>query len=206
MKTDSWKELLNDKRELTVAIITVVIAVFSVASYTNFLRGVEGRIGVVFTDPIHQLIGPFDLSWPIFIILYGALLGAIAITFRSPLLIFRMIRAYTILIALRMLLMWMLPLDPPTTMITLADPFVEVFTSGSGAPLTRDLFFSGHTSLLFMVGLLMPTKTTRTIYLSLAAVIGAAVILQHVHYSVDVAVAPLAAITAVALVGGQRKR
>ena len=204
MKEPGWKELFSNKREVMMSIITLAVAALAITSYTSFLRQVEQRVGMAFTDPIHRLFQPIDLSWPIFIILYGALVGAIVITMSKPHLILRMIRAYTILIAIRILCMWLLPLDPPATMIVLADPFAEVFAANGGVPLTRDLFFSGHTSLMCMVGLMMPTKTTRYIFLTLSVLIGVAVIAQHVHYTIDVVVAPLAALTAVVLVGANK--
>ena len=202
MRRMTWKELFSNRRELIISVITIIVALFTVSSYTQFLAAVEQRVGMIFIDPIHNVVGPYDLTWPIFIVLYGALVGALIITLKTPLLFFRIVRAYTILIAIRLVAMWLLPLDPPLTMITLADPFVELFASNGGAPLTRDLFFSGHTSIMVMIGLMLPQRWMRILYLTLAAFIGVAVTLQHVHYSVDVVVAPLAAITAVYLVDG----
>jgi membrane-associated phospholipid phosphatase len=100
--------------------------------------------------------------------------------------------------------MWLLPLDPPATMIALHDPFVQFFASETARPLTRDLFFSGHTSILCLMGFLMPDRMRRSAFFVMAAAVGAAVILQHVHYAVDVAVAPLAAWAAVSLSGAAR--
>jgi len=103
--------------------------------------------------------------------------------------------------------MWSLPLDPPPTnppptMITLADPFVETFTPGSAA-LTRDLFFSGHTSILVMMALIVRTRRLRIVFGALATVMAVAVTLQHVHYTVDVLVAPMAAWLAVTIAGAR---
>jgi len=141
------------------------------------------------------------MTWPIFILLYGALVMAIVTMCRTPVILFKAVRAYTMLIGIRIICMWLLPLDPPATMIALQDPLVQLLTTGNTAPLTRDLFFSGHTSILCLVGFVLPQRTLKIIFFLLAALVGVAVILQHVHYSVDVVIAPLAAWAAVSMAG-----
>lgn len=197
-----WSGILTDRRELTISLVTLVAFVLTLVSYASFLRGIELRQGFTFVDPIHQLAGPIDLTWPIFLILYGGLVITIGVLFRQPLFLFRALRAYTILVALRMLCMWMLPLDPPSTMIVLTDPIIDLFTTNGASTLTRDLFFSGHTATFFLIGAVVPHRTFRRVFYGLGVVIGVMVILQHVHYTVDVLVAPMAAFTAAYFVGG----
>lgn len=64
---------------------------------------------------------------------------------------------------------------------------------GKGEILTKDLFFSGHTGTLFLLFLLVENKYLKTIFLAATILVGSAVLLQHVHYSVDVFVAPFVA-------------
>lgn len=202
----NWTALFSDRQERWLAILTVAVMALTLTSYTGFLASVEARSGVRFTDPLHGLIGPVDLTWVIFLILYGALILAIAVLLREPVVFFRALRAYTMLIGIRMICMWLLPLDPPESMIILNDPFVEMFTTGGSATLTRDLFFSGHTSTLCLIGFVTPGKWYRAAFFSMAVIVGIAVIAQHVHYSVDVAVAPLAAFAAARLAGAGPRR
>jgi hypothetical protein len=84
--------------------------------------------------------------------------------------------------------MSLLPLDPPQTMIPLTDPFVEYF--GTGISLSKDLFFSGHTSTLFLLGLTMQARRWRTFFFFCTAAVACCVLIQHIHYTVDVFVAP----------------
>ena len=184
-----------------MAVLTMIILLFSIFSYAQFLTGIEQRPGFSFTDPFHALMGPVDLTWPIFIVLYATLIGMLGVLLRQPTILFRVFRAYTILIAIRMLCMWMLPLDPPATMIVLSDPVVELVTAAGSSPLTRDLFFSGHVSVFFLIGALVPHSTVRRVLFGLGTLIGIALIAQHVHYTVDVLVAPMAALTAAHLSG-----
>ncbi len=201
MEQPGWKAYLSDRSNVIMVLATVATLVVTLVSYTRFLTMVESRTGAVFVDPIHVLMGPVDLTWPIFVVLYGALVLAIVTMAPTPAILFRAVRAYTMLIGLRLICMWLLPLDPPTTMIALNDPFVQVFTTGDARPLTRDLFFSGHTSILCLMGFVVPGRGRRVAFFVMAAAVGAAVILQHVHYSIDVIVAPLAAWAAASLSG-----
>lgn len=201
MKTQTWKQFLQDKRSITLVGITLATLFITMFSYTRFLHQVELRRGATFVDPIHVLLGPIDMTWPIFVVLYGALIVAITTMMRTPVILFKAVRAYTMLIGIRIICMWLLPLDPPATMIALNDPLVQIFTTGSAVPLTRDLFFSGHTSILCVVGFVLPQRTHKIVFFTLAAFVGVAVILQHVHYSIDVVVAPLAAWAAASMSG-----
>ncbi|MBI2794867.1 MAG: hypothetical protein HYX66_09500 [Ignavibacteria bacterium] len=196
-----WADLLKDWKATAVALITVVAFLVSLFSYTTFLTWVELRPGVSFTDPVHSVVGPVDLTWPIFIVLYTALVVAIFSMLRYPEVLFGTLRAYTILVAFRIICMAMLPLDPPQTMIPLIDPVVQLATGNGNLPLTRDLFFSGHTSILLLVAISAPTRLGKIFFYSLSLFIGIAVILQHVHYTVDVVVAPMAAWLASNLAG-----
>lgn len=57
--------------------------------------------------------------------------------------------------------------------------------------LEAGFFFSGHTGLTFLMGLVFwNDKLWRYIYLILSAAFGVAVLLAHVHYSIDVLAAP----------------
>ena len=93
-------------------------------------------------------------------------------------------QTYCLTAVIRIVAMWLMPLDPPAGMIALKDPIVEFF--GGGNTLTRDLFFSGHTSTLLIIALILPGRRTRAFFASATAAVGACVILQHVHYAIDV--------------------
>jgi membrane-associated phospholipid phosphatase len=80
--------------------------------------------------------------------------------------------------------MYVLPLDPPVNMIILNDPLVEFF--GTGQTLTKDLFFSGHTATLLILYLVSEKKIYKIIFLVITILVAIAVLLQHVHYTIDV--------------------
>jgi hypothetical protein len=84
--------------------------------------------------------------------------------------------------------MYLVALEPPAVTIPLEDPFVQIF--GSGEVLMKDLFFSGHTSTLFLLYLTVTAPVLRRIFLAAVVAVAIAVIVHHTHYTIDVYVAP----------------
>lgn len=176
-----------------VAFVLTLLATAAVlVSLVQFLGWVEGRGGVILRDPLQLWFDPVDLSWPTFILIYTGLAVALILFSRRPRLLVTGLQAYTLLVLCRIVMMWLVPLDPPAQMILLRDPFVELFV-GSEEVLTRDLFFSGHTSLPFLLFLVARERGFRIAFLLLTLATGSCVILQHVHYTIDVLVAPFVA-------------
>jgi hypothetical protein len=146
------------------------------------------RDGFVFTDPLLNLFKPYDVTNYLFILMYGMILVALVYQIAHPKQLSIMIRAYFILLVFRALSMFMLPLEAPLTMIPLADPFIEHF--GDGQTLTKDLFFSGHTATSFLLFLTMKNKVLKPLFLVICILMASFVLLQHVHYTIDVIAAP----------------
>ncbi len=80
--------------------------------------------------------------------------------------------------------MYLVPLDPPAGHILLNDPFVETF--GTGNLLTKDLFFSGHTATLLILFLVAEKGVYKYFLLAAIILVAVFVIIQHVHYTIDV--------------------
>lgn len=184
----TWKDNYRLKSIRYQLIFSVIILALSLYFYSDFLNYVEARDGFTFNDPVLNLIKPVDLTWLIFISIYLSLIAGIVLLIRRPLQLTFAIQIYILLILVRMLAMYSVPLNPPPEMIPLNDPFVRIF--GSGKILTKDLFFSGHTATLFMLCLVIEKKIFKRIFLILTIIVAVSVILQHVHYFIDVFSAP----------------
>ncbi len=180
----NWKEFLKDKNNRIELIITLLLLAAVLISLTNFLNYVEVRQGVVLSDPIINLFSPIDLTWLIFALIYISIVAAIAALLKNPKQLLFAIQLYTLMVAIRIAAMYLLPLDPPSTMIILNDPLVEFF--GTGQTLTKDLFFSGHTATLFILFLVSEKKMFKSVFLISTIAVAISVILQHVHYTIDV--------------------
>jgi hypothetical protein len=178
---------------ITLPLLVVVLSVLA-----RFLEHNESRQGVVLSDPVLALFSPHDLTWLTFGIIYAGLIAAIVYLLRHPATLLVAMQAYALMVVFRIIAMSLLPLEPPPTMLPLNDPLVEVF--GTGRLLTKDLFFSGHTSTLFLLFLVTPRGVLKGVFLASTVVVACCVLAQHVHYSVDVFVAPFVAYASVRIV------
>jgi hypothetical protein len=80
------------------------------------------------------------------------------------------------------------PLNPPAHLIELIDPISNQFYGSTF--ITKDLFYSVHTTLNFNVSV-FTKKGDKLVTLFSSIAIGALVLIQHVHYTIDVVAAPI---------------
>ncbi len=180
----SWQNFLADKRNKNELIISLILLTGVLAALAWFINYVEYRQGVVFADPVLNLFDPIDLTWFTFSLIYFALIIAIVSLINYPDRLLFALQLYSLMAFVRIIAMFLLPLNPPEQMIILKDPFVEFF--GSGNTLTKDLFFSGHTATLFILYLVSENKIIKIIFLISTILVAVFVLLQHVHYTIDV--------------------
>lgn len=190
---EGWRILLSDATLRSYLVLTIVAALLILPVMANFLCFVESRSGAELPDPLLSLFEPVNLTWIIFGLIYLAVIITLVDLSRFPATLLLGIQSYLLLIVVRMAMMYLAPLEAPSTMIPLADPIVESFAD-SGQILTKDLFFSGHTSTTILLYLLARTTWVKWFCIVAAFGVGIGVIAQHVHYCVDVAAAPFFAI------------
>jgi hypothetical protein len=200
----NWKEFLTDKKMRKELIISVPFIAAILIIFPQFLQFVETRQGVVFTDPILILFNPIDLTWLTFGLIYLSIVISIFSFAKKPDRILFTLQCYALMVLFRLIMMYLLPLEPPVTLIPLNDPLVQLL--GTGEILTRDLFFSGHTATLFLLFLIIEKRGIKIIFLTSTILVGIAVMLQHVHYVVDVAVAPFVAYTSLKIIDGLKNK
>jgi hypothetical protein len=191
-----WKEFYKNRK--TEIILTVVFLIIILIIFSNFLQFIEGREGISLPDPILNLFNPIDLTWLTFGIIYASLIIAIINFVKEPDKLLLAIQCYSLMVVFRLIAMYLTPFSAPEKLLLLDDPFVQFF--GSGQILTKDLFFSGHTATLFLLFLIADKKYLKVIFLSCTLVVATAVILQHVHYTVDVFAAPFIVYTSYRIV------
>ncbi len=196
--SNAWRGAWADRAFRLQALVTVPLLVLILSLLARFLEANEARQGVVLADPLLALFQPHDLTWITFGLIYIGLVAGIVFLLRHPATLLLAIQAYALMVGFRILAMTLVPLEPPPAMIPLNDPLVEIF--GTGRLLTKDLFFSGHTSTLFLLFLVMPPGRLKTVFLVCTLLVACCVLLQHVHYSIDVFVAPFVAYASVRIV------
>jgi hypothetical protein len=157
-----------------------------------FFHHMQQRPGVLLPDPLLELLPCFDVATPVFVLMYGAVLGAVGWLTRQPQLFLRGLWGYFILLVFRMVTIWLVPLAPPVHILAMPDPFLALlFHTDASEAITKDLFFSGHTSTVAILALAVRGTWMRRILFSTMVAIGVLVLVQRVHYTYDVLAAPL---------------
>ncbi len=188
---NAWKESFSGKSFRINFTLTIVLLVILLTLLSKYLEFNELRNGIVIDDPYLKLIAPVNLTWLIFGMIYSGLLISIVSLIGYPKYFLILLQSYALMVTVRIIAMYSIPLNPPHGMIALNDPFVQFF--GNGKILEKDLFFSGHTSTMFLLFLSAKNKILRYLFLTFTVLVGLSVLIQHVHYTVDVLVAPFIA-------------
>lgn len=188
----TWRKALGTPAFTGLLAGACVLGVALALVLPHFFAWIERRPGLLLHDPLLAVWGPEGVSKATFSVLYGSLLAVLVAIAPRPLVVLHGLWAYILLLVLRMAAMAWVTLEPPPGIIPLIDPFTQVFYPG-GTPFLKDLFFSGHTATLALMALLAPRGWLKWAAWAATAAIGALVLVQHVHWTVDVLAAPLAA-------------
>jgi hypothetical protein len=183
-----WKNDLQNKKFISYLVITLIMMLLVSILVPKYLIYNEMREGYTIKDPILSLFNPIDVTWITFIIMYSAIPLTLFALLKYPIKVVFAFNFYVILITLRVTCMFLLPLNPPSTILILQDPFIAFFSTGK--TFTKDLFFSGHTATMFLMFLSVEQKVIKYILLLFTILIGVLVLVQHVHYTIDVFAAP----------------
>jgi len=184
----TWKDSFKEKNFTTQFIVTFLLFALITSIFTRFLTYNESRVGFTINDPILNFHSSTDLTYFIFFLIYLTVLSGLFLLIKSPKQFTIAFQIYTAVLLLRFCFMFLLPLDPPVGIIPLHDPFIELF--GTGETLLRDLFFSGHTATLFLFFLIIEKRLYKLFFLISTVLVAFALLLQHVHYTIDILTAP----------------
>jgi hypothetical protein len=181
----AWQERPFRRRLLWA--IAGMLAVL--ASLPPFFQVIESRGGRHLADPLLSYLGPADVSIPVFACIWGVVIIGIRRAVKSPVFLYHFVASYIILTLLRMLTIYLTRLEPPGGLIPLVDPIANRFYGDEFV--TRDLFFSGHTATLFLFAYCLPVRWERLLAFAAGTAVAVLVLVQHVHYTIDVLAAPI---------------
>ncbi len=189
-KSKQWKSLINNKEFLKIWILSLVTTLAVLFIVGLYLCYNESRTnGVILDDFILANIEARDVSTMLFSITWICILGSLPILLRTPERALKIFWGISIMGITRCIVMYMVPLDPPIGIIPLRDPFVEGAFYDNKV-LVKDLFFSGHTSNMVLLTLFMDFKWLKTLLAIASIIVGYLLMVQHVHYAIDVIAAP----------------
>ncbi len=189
MKT-TWREALRDRRflvSLGLACLTLLVLVPFAPYYFSEIIG--PKPGMVLNDWVLNHLRPTDWSLTIFVLIYSFLAITLLLHFNNPQIMLVGLITYSGVTWLRMLSIYLFTLEAPPGMIYLADPFLfmVVYPQRNFA---KDLFFSGHVSTMTVLMLIEPIQKLKRLKVVAGVAVGLLLLIQHVHYSIDVFFAP----------------
>ena len=165
-------------------ILGVVALILLLLAFPYFFQTIEQKSGPVLNDWVLNRLPATDVSIAIFLIIWATALLLVIRARRSPAVFMLFVYGYVIVSLSRMLTITLMPLDPPVDLIPLIDPISNAFYGESY--ITRDLFYSGHTSTIFMMFLCFRERVSRLLALIGSILVGGLLLIQHVHYTIDV--------------------
>ncbi len=180
--SEAWASSLFRKK----VIIGILLFPSILLILPTFFSKIEARQGIVLNDWLLQRIPSMDFSVVIFILVWSTSLLTLVRCIQKPAIFLMTLYFLIIITLLRIITISIIPLDPPNGLIILKDPITSLSYGGSSVFIIKDLFFSGHTANLFMFYLCLQKKRDNLFALSTSLLVGLLVLVQHVHYSIDV--------------------
>jgi hypothetical protein len=179
---EAWQIALFRRRVMTGLVLIIVI----LSSFPLFFQAIERRHGMVLNDPLLSVLPARNVSLAIFLVIWAISALYLVRAIRTPQLFLNFLWAYILLSLFRMLTISVILLDPPAGLIALADPISNFFYGYGTRFVTHDLFFSGHTSTVFLLYLCFTGRTDKGLALLATLIVGFLLLVQHVHYTIDV--------------------
>ena len=196
----TWKTAFAD-RSFTISFLGALV-VFSIFPFKadDYFQWIQLRDGIQWNDSILNALPALNVSYPIFGIIYLSVIYLLYRLLQDPKRFVWFAWAFNVETLFRFICIYLVALDPPVGLVDLHDPLAEMFIYGENMAITKDLFFSGHTATMVFVCYFLPTTKERRIAIGLSLLLVSLLLVQHVHYSLDVVAAPLFTLAAIWIV------
>ena len=187
----TWREWLKSARGRGIILFSLATLLSMVLFMPLYYRHVLGpKVGILLDDPVLNLFTPVDWSTAVFFILTVALVQTVLMYINKPAILWTGILTYCVVNILRVFTMYAITLEPPADMILLIDPISASLVYPEQA-FAKDLFFSGHVSTMMAMVFVERNRAWYLVKILGTALMALFLAWQHVHYSVDLIVAPV---------------
>ena len=203
-KSQTWKQAWKDNLFRKKIYIGVIILIAILACFHIFFQAIEKRNGYLMNDILLNKIPAQNVSPFIFAIIWFCSLLALIRCIQKPDIFILCLYSFIFISLFRFISISLFPLNPPIGLIPLTDPITNFFYGKTF--ITKDLFFSGHTATQFLIFLCVQNRTDKIISFCATVFVGILILVQHVHYTLDVISAPLFAYLAYSLAQKVRNR
>ena len=180
----NWQLLWRNRSFRYKLFIGIFLITIILICFPYFFQYVEQRNGVALSDVVLYIIPTYDVSAPIFISMWSSSFLMLLTAVKKPEILLTFLIAYVILCLCRLATIFLFPLEAPQGLIELTDPLSNSFYGASF--ITKDLFFSGHVSTLFLMYLCQSNRSLRYHTMIVCILVAILVLVQHIHYTIDV--------------------
>lgn len=184
-----WKKAWRSVRFRAQLGLGLGIMALILIFFPFFFRYIEQRNGLVLNDWLLNYLPVRDVSLFIFGILWTMALLMTVRALQNPAVLLLFVWSFVLLCLIRIGTMALVALNPPAGLVVLIDPLSNTFYGTTF--ITKDLFFSGHTATLFLMFLTLTRPREKALAFMATLVVGSLVLVQHIHYTIDVLAAPL---------------
>jgi hypothetical protein len=187
----TWTEALGTPRYRWALAFSAATLVWMFFYVPIFYRDVlTPKPGYLLNDYLLNFLSPVDLSLYIFLILYLATIQTIIAHFKEADVMILGITVYFAMNIIRTVSMYLVTFEPPSGIILLSDPISSALYPDTG--FAKDLFFSGHISSIMVSVLIEKNPVAKWAKIGGTVLMATLLAWQHVHYTIDLVVAPLA--------------
>lgn len=182
----NWKKSFLTSGYTPKLLTTVGVFLSGALQFPTYFRNIQKRNGTDLNDFVLNYLPSVDVSGYIFAIIYILLSYMLLHIIPKPKLFLLFALTFVIETVFRMTTIYFFPLNPPLNLMILHDTFAEFLIYGDAGPITKDLFFSGHTATMVMICLFVEGRRDKIIALIATLTLVILLLIQHVHYTVDV--------------------
>ncbi|HNP99088.1 MAG TPA: phosphatase PAP2-related protein [Bacteroidia bacterium] len=186
----AWMNAWQQRNFRIQFIVSLLLLVSFSGIFNWFFDYAESRMGVQLSDPLLDILPVHNVSWVVFFFLYSGIALALFSNWNHPKALLLTLQTYILVTLVRILSITLFPLEPPAGYVPLREPIVQFFTNG-GRIISKDLFFSGHVSTISTMYFGVTHKGRKSLLAFFVIMVGFLVLVQHVHYTIDVIFAPL---------------
>ncbi|HEY0895699.1 MAG TPA: phosphatase PAP2-related protein [Sphingobacteriaceae bacterium] len=184
-----WEQAFQERLFKRKLLIGLAFFVTLLSIFPIFYQHIEKRNGFHNNDILLDYLDSYDVSIPIFVVTWFIAILVIVRAIQSPSVFMTFLYGFIILNIVRCISISLIPFNPPPGLIPINDPISNIFYGHTYV--TKDLFFSGHTATQFLAFLCLQKRRDRLYGLLATVVMGILVLIQHVHYTIDVLSAPV---------------
>ena len=185
----NWQEAWRNKAfrwSLISGLIIISIVIFFTYHFFNYIENSRG--GEVLNDWMLNMLPAKDVSIPIVFFEGSVIILFFLRCTTNPAMFITALIGLIFIIASRCITIDITQFRAPIGIIALKDPIADMIYKTKF--INRDLFYSGHVSILFLFYLCSSKKADKYYMLLAVILVGILLLIQHVHYTVDVISAP----------------